>query len=264
MEGQEFLVITLGAMASMDPTNPEGKLIDAAAKAGVAYVMPNGYGPDPLNEPMMTQILIGKPFFAAKSQIEKLGVSSWVALACGFWWEWSLIGEGGDRFGINVKDRIVTFFDDGEEKITSSTWDQCGRALAGLLSLKRLPEDASDEEPAVDNWADRAVYVASFRANQKDMFESVKRVTGTTEKDWKIEHVSSEQRFKESVEAMMKGDRTGFSRQMYTRVFYPTGEGDYSRLGLANEALGLPEEDIDGSTREGLRLLEKGVLGYNN
>ncbi|KAJ7061027.1 hypothetical protein C8F01DRAFT_1141649, partial [Mycena amicta] len=244
----------------MDGGNAESKLINAAATAGVPYVMPNAYGPDPMNEAMTTQILVGKAFVAAKAQIEKLGVSSWIALACGFWYEWSLVGQGQDRFGIDLTNRTAIFFDDGEEKITTSTWDQCGRGLAGLLSLKRLPEDENDKAPALDNWANKAVYISSFRVNQKDMFESAKRVTGTSDKDWKIEYVNSEKRFKEGVEAMMKGDRMGFSRQLYTRIFFPTGEGDHSRHGLANEALGLPEENIDESTKEGLRLLPTGVL----
>ncbi|KAF7316224.1 NAD(P)-bd-dom domain-containing protein [Mycena indigotica] len=262
LKGQDFLVITLGVTAGRDGGNAEAKLITAAANAGVPYVMPNAYGPDPLNEKMLTQVLVGLPFIAAKGLVEKLGVSSWIALACGFWYEWSLVGMGQHRFGIDLAERTVTFFDDGAEKITTSTWEQCGRALAGLLSLKRLPDDENDKSPSVDNWANNAVYISSFRVNQKDMFESAKRVTGTADADWKIEYVNSGKRFEDSVEAMKKGDMLGFSRQMYTRIFFPTGEGDHTKHGLANEALGLPEEDIDESTEEGLRLEKTGVLVY--
>lgn len=225
--------------------------------------MPNSYSPDPLNEPMMTQALAGIPFFEAKREIEALGVSSWVALGCGFWYEWSLLGGGGrDRFGCELGGREMVFYDDGAEKITVSTWARCGRALAAFLGLKVYPEDEGDLAPAVDRWADRALYVSSFRVSQRDMFESVKRVTGTTDADWEIRHVSSEERFREGHEALKKGDRGGFVRLMYARVFFPTGEGDHSRLGLADEALGLPREAIDEATREGLRLLEQGRLSY--
>lgn len=260
LRGQDFLVITLSPTAG---PGTELKLIRAAARAGVKHVMPNAYGPDPLNEAMMTEILIGRPFLAARAEVEKLGASSWIALGCGFWYEWSLCGNSGrDCFGCGVEDRTVTFFDDGAEKITTTTWDQCGRALAALLSLKVYPEDESDTAPAVDSWANQVVYVSSFRVSQRDMFESVKRVTGTTDADWKIEHVSSEKRFKEGVERMKGGDRRGFAVQMYTRIFFPTGEGDHTRLGLANEELGLPVEDIDESTKEGFRLLKQGILTY--
>lgn len=257
LQGQQFLIITL---AGLIKGNPEKALINAAAKAGVPYVMPNSYTCDPLNEALGEQQHIGAPFRAAKAEIERLGVSSWMALGSGFWYEWSLIGQGEHRFGCGIDGRTMTFFDDGEEKITTSTWEQCGRAMAALLSLKWYPEDDNDDKPAVDNWANNVVYIASFRVSQKDMFDSVKRVTGTADSDWKIEHVSSKERYQQALEKMGKGDLTGFSEQMYTRIFFPTGEGDHTKLGLANKALGLPEEDVDESTREGMRLNKLGML----
>ena len=259
LKGQQFLIITLAVTV---PEDTESKLIRAAARAGVPYVMPNAYGPDPVNDKMMTENLIGLPFQKARGEIEQLGVSSWVAFGCGFWYEWSILGSA-DCYGCDVKKREMTFFDGGEEKITTSTWDQCGRGLAAFLSLKVYPEDERDEAPALDNWANKALYISSFRVSQKDMFESVKRVTGTTDQDWKIGYVGSEERFREGQEAMKKGDSGGFTRQMYSRIFFPSGEGDHSRLGLANEALGLPEEDIDEVTKGGLVLLDQGVLSYS-
>lgn len=259
LKGQQFLVITLAVTA---PEDTESKLIRAAAKAGVPYVMPNAYGPDPLNYQMMSENLIGLPFQKSRREIEQLDMSSWVAFGCGFWYEWSIFGSP-DCYGCDVKKREMTFYDDGEEKITTSTWAQCGRALAAFLSLKVYPEDENDKAPALDNWANKALYVSSFRVSQKDMFESVKRVTGTTDKDWKIGSIGSKERFREGQEAMRKGDRGGFARQMYSRIFYPTGEGDHSRLGLANQALGLPEEDIDEVTKGGLVLLDQGILSYS-
>ncbi|KAF7319018.1 NAD(P)-bd-dom domain-containing protein [Mycena chlorophos] len=265
LKGHDFLVITLGISAQMDGSNAQAKLITAAATAGVPYVMPNAYGPDPLNEKMTTEMGVAGGFLAARPLIEKLGVSTWLALACGFWYEWSIVGEGANRFGIDFAGRTVTFFDKGEEKITTATWDQCGRGLAALLSLKRYPEDENDKSPAIENWANNAVYISSFRVSQKDMFESAKRVTGTTDADWKIEYVEAKPRYTDAVEKVKGGDYGApFARMMYTRIFFPTGEGDTSRHGLANAALGLPEENIDESTKEGLRLEKTGVLSYGH
>ena len=131
LKGQQFLIITLAVAA---PKDTMSKLVRAAAEAGVPYIMPNVFSPDPQNEPMLTQTLVGIPYFNSRREIESLGVSSWVALGCGFWYEWSLIGGAGDRFGCAIEKREMTFFDDGEEKITTSTWDQCGRAMAAFLS----------------------------------------------------------------------------------------------------------------------------------
>lgn len=157
----------------------------------------------------------------------------------------------------------MVFFDGGEEKITTATWDQCGRAVAGLLGLRVLREDEGDRDkgqPALEDWADGVVYIASFRVSQKDMFESVKRVTGTMDEDWKITYVDSAKRYEEAVEKMKKGDYVAFSLQLYTRIFFPTGEGDVTKHGLANAALGLPEEDMDEATKEGFRLEKLGLL----
>ncbi|KAK7707374.1 hypothetical protein SLS64_001066 [Diaporthe eres] len=258
LKSQQFLIITLAVTA---PEDTESKLVRAAAKAGVPFVMPNAYGPDPVNDKMMTENLIGLPFQKARGEIEQLGVSSWVAFGCGFWYEWSIFGSA-DCFGCDLKKREMTFFDQGGEKISTSTWAQCGRGLAAFLSLKVYPEDEGDKAPAINNWASKALYIDSFTVSQKEMFESVKRVTGTTDKDWKIGYQGSEERFREGQEAMKKGDRGGFARQMYARIFYPTGEGDHTRLGLANEALGLAKEDIDEATKGGLVLLDQGVLSY--
>lgn len=260
LRGQDFLVITLSAR--LTGTDSELRLVRAAAEADVPYIMPNAYGPDALNNKMMVDMFGGNPFLRVREEVEKLGVSSWVTLGTGFWYEWSLCGQGQYRFGCSIENRTMTFFDDGEVKITTSTWDQCGRGLAGLLSLKVYPEDEADKSPAVDNWANNAAYISSFRVNQRDMFESIKRVTGTTDTDWKIEHVDSEQRYKAAQEKLKNGDFTGFSEQMYTRIFFPSGEGDDTKRGLANKALGLPEENIDESAKEGLRLNKTGILSY--
>lgn len=262
MRGQEFLVISLPG-GGANRVNPEIALVRAAAEAGVPYVMPNAFAPDCMNEKMLADMLVGAPLLEARREIESLGVSSWVALSCGFWWEWSLLGRGEERFGCGLGPRTMTFFDDGEEIITSSTWDQCGRAVAALVSLPRYPADELDTTTTtLERWANKPVYISSFRVNQKDMFACMKRVTGTTDADWKIEHISSQERYTNAQEALRKGIRRGFSEQMYTRIFFPTGEGDHARLGLANEALGLPEEDIDQVTRDGLQLLEQGLLTY--
>lgn len=283
LRGQQFLVITLPALVSSgspDTESLETALIRAAGDAGVEYVMPNAYGPDPVNEAMMRPISIGLPFLAARREMETRGQSKWVALATGFWYEWSLAAGrmGASRFGCDVAARTMTFFDEGEETITTSTWDQCGRALAALLSLPHLPEEEDNDADAdtartakktatVDDWANRVVYVASFRVSQKDMFASAVRVTGTSEADWRVEHVDSRERFARAQQRMMTmtgdGDHLeAFSTQMYTRIFFPTGEGDHSRHGLANAALDLPDEDLDEATREGLRLERMGKLTY--
>lgn len=185
-------------------------------------------------------------------------MSKWIVLSCGFWYEFSL-GGTADRYGFDFHNRSVVFFDDGNTKINTSTWAQCGRAVASFLSLKLLPEDESDKSPAIENWANKAFYASSFRASQRDMFESAKRVTGTTDADWTISHESSGERYKRAVQDLQKGDTKGFARLLYTRVFFPNGDGDYeSSRGLQNDILGLPKEDLDEATRDAIHLALSG------
>jgi hypothetical protein len=75
-------------------------------------------------------------------------------------------------------------FDDGNVAINTSTWPQCGRAIANLLSLKELPDEETDWSPTLSQFRNGSIYISSFRLSQGDMFESVKRVTGTTDADW--------------------------------------------------------------------------------
>ncbi|KAF7316196.1 NAD(P)-bd-dom domain-containing protein [Mycena indigotica] len=254
LKGQDLLVITLGVSAREEGGAVDTKLINAAAKAGVPYIMPNAYGPDPLNEGFVRTALT-----APAALIEKLGVSKWIALSTGFWYELSL---ASGSFGIDVEEHTAKILDDGNTKITVSTWDQCGRAFAALLSLQRLREDENDKAPVLEDWANKVVYFSSFRVSQNDIFESAKRVTGTSESDWRIESIPSAVQYNDALEAVKKGDRSAFTRLLYARVLFPTGEGDHTRHGLANEALGLTEEDLDEATKAALRYGKAAAQSY--
>lgn len=59
LKGQQFFIITMNVRA--DP-GVHKKLVDAAAKAGVPYVMPNAYGSDPLDTKLTEEIMLGKTF----------------------------------------------------------------------------------------------------------------------------------------------------------------------------------------------------------
>lgn len=257
LKGQQFLIITLAVMA---PPDTQSKLIRAAARAGVQYIMPNWYGSDFANDELTNAVRLSARVQAIVDEIESLGVSKWVMLACGFWYEFSLAG-GEVRYGFDLPDKRVTFFDDGNTKINTSTWDQCGRAMAALLSLPELPVDENDETGTVSQFGNGTVYISSFLISQKDMFESVKRVTGTTDGDWKISYEPSAQRYQDGTEAMKKGDMRGFGKQLYARVMFPNGGGNFSSK-LNNRLLDLPQEDLDERTKVAVRMAENHEMPY--
>ena len=256
LQGQDVLIISLAVTA---PQDTQSKLISAAAEAKVPWIVPNEYGPDASNEAMCNDMLIGHSTQPARKQIEQLGVSKWVTLSCGFWYEWSL-PIGKDTYGFDLKNREVVLFDDGEQKIDTSTWPQCGRALAGLLSLKVFPEDENDKSLTLESYANGFAFVTSFTVNQKDILASVLRVTGTKESDWKLTHENSRERWAAADKAFKSGDRSAFARTMYSRIWYPTGEGCFEQSGkqTVNKALNLPKENLDEYTKMCVDFVESG------
>ncbi|KAH6664802.1 hypothetical protein F5X68DRAFT_237236 [Plectosphaerella plurivora] len=247
LKGQQFLVITLSATA---PEELHARLAAAAAQAGVSYIMPNAFGypvdtekPDEGN-PYISNLL------GRIASIDKSGASH-VMLSCGFWYEWSL-ALGEQWFGFNIKERKVTVFDDGKRVITVSTWDQCGRALAGLLSL---PEEGPS--PSLANYKGKQAKIQSFRISQRDMLDSLNRVLGLTDGDWEIRYESVEKRIKDGGEEAQKGIRTGFAKWLYGNVFLASNEvSDYE--GVDNKPLGLPAEDLDEATKRTVDMVESG------
>ena len=254
LKGQDVLIITMAVTA---PPETQDKLVDAAAEAGVPWIMPNEYSSDPTNESLQKDILLGNGRVKVRQHIEELGVSSWIGFACSFWYEYSL-AAAPSTYGFDFANKAVTFYGEGNTKINTSTWDQCGRAAAALLSLKVLPNDADDKAPMLSKFKNDHMYISSFLVSQRDMFDSVLRVSGDSEKDWTISHEDVKERYKAGVEQMKGGDRNGFAKVLYARVFFP-GDGDYeSKRGLHNDALGLPKEDFDEATKRGVDLAAKG------
>ncbi|KAF2125294.1 NAD(P)-binding protein, partial [Dothidotthia symphoricarpi CBS 119687] len=214
LKGQDALIITLSIFASKDT---QAKLIRAAADAGVPYIMPNEFGMGNTTEAQLETVGPGKE--KDRELIESLGVSSWIGLTCGFWYEHSLSGPG--LYGIDIAKREVVFFDDGLQRLNTSTWAQVGRGVAELLSLPVLPQDEQDKSLTLSAYRNHMVYISSFAISQRDMFASLKRVTGTDDVDWTISSVPAKQRFLEAREKLKEGDRSAFGIFLYTRYFFP-------------------------------------------
>ncbi|KAM0263552.1 hypothetical protein ACHAQJ_001171 [Trichoderma viride] len=254
LKGQQFLFISLAVTA---PIDTQDKLVAAAAKAGVQWIMPNSYGTDFANKPLLKGILTAERTEAGVAAVEKAGIS-WVFMSCNFWYEYSL-SMGDAWYGFDIPNKKVTFYDDGKTLINTSTWRQCGRAAAQLLSLKELPDDENDQSPTLSQWRNKILYISSFLVSQRDMLDSLNRVLDATESDWKIEYEPTDVRYKRGLDIMKSGNVVGFGMAMYSRAFYPNGDGNYeAKYGLANEVLGLPKEDIDEATKLAVEMAEAG------
>lgn len=256
LRGQQVLIIKMSVAA---PPNTVSNIISAAVKAGVQYVLPNWFGVDPANKPLCDDCFPGRMRDNIHDAIESPGgTTAPILLGCSFWYEFSL-GGGTDRYGFDFRKRELVVFDEGDVAIRTSTWPQCGRAVAALLSLKEMPEDEADASPTLSGFRNRVVYVSSFRLSQLDIFESVKSVTGTTEADWTVTYESSEQRYKDGRAALEKGDFAEFTKMLYSRIFYTKGSVEYPRA-VDNDLLGLPVEDLDKATAVAVRMGEDGEV----
>ncbi|KAL8952681.1 MAG: hypothetical protein Q9222_001418 [Ikaeria aurantiellina] len=262
LKGQDALIITMGTRA---PPDQQIKLIEAAAEAGVPWILPNEFGNDNDNVTLRNENIVGAHTVKYRELIAKLGKSSWIAICCGFWYEFSLGGSAA-RYGFDFKERSVTFFDEGTQPLSTSTWAQNGRGVASLLNLKILREDESDKSPCLTDWKNKFAYIASFVVTQQEMFESVLRATGTKKEEWKISYESSKERYAKGMERFKAGDYVGMAIVMYTRAFYPSGDANYSvTRGLDNDKLGLPKEDLDERTKAAVQLaLEDGLATYGS
>ncbi|KAJ4292736.1 hypothetical protein N0V90_009399 [Kalmusia sp. IMI 367209] len=261
LTGHQALIITMSFAAPRDAVL---KLIRAAAKASVQFILPNWYGPDPANENLCEDTMLVGMRDSACNEVKKLGVSSYFLLASGFWYEWSL-GGGPNRYGFDFKKRELVLFDSGETPMNTTTWPQSGRAIAKLLSLKVLPEDEKDRSTTLSQFRNKPVYISSFRLTQRDMFESVKRITGTQDADWTITYESSEQRWKDSSAEVKQGNFNAFTKMLYSRTWFPNGGGDHeTSRGLSNGVLGLPVEDLDEWTIVAIRMAENDEVPFSH
>ncbi|KAF7551136.1 hypothetical protein G7046_g7803 [Stylonectria norvegica] len=250
LKDQQLFIITMSPTA---PRDTHSELVQAAAKAGVPYVMPNSYAGDIESTNLGEDTLLGPVAKANRNEIERLGMQ-WISVCCGFWYDYSLAG-GEARFGFDFNKRSLTLYDDGNTINSTSTLSQVGRAVAKVLGLKIVPEDESDKSLTLSGFFNKAVYIKSFAVSQNDIFKSVKRVTGTSDADWIITHESSHKRYQDGLAQVKGGNMAGFGKLLYARGFYPEDPSDLSAK-VQNKLLGLPEESLDESTKVGIDLVD--------
>ena len=178
--------------------------------------------------------------------IEKLGLSKWIGFVCGFWYEFSL-GGAPDRFGFDFQKKEVILFDEGTQPISVSTFPMVGKGVASLLSLPIQKE--GEGKVCLEDFENGFCYVASFVLSQRDMLDSVLRVTKTRVEDWTITKEGSKERYERGMKKMKGGDYSGLVLGMYSRNFFEDGSGNHSLTrGLDNEKLGLEKENLDEFT----------------
>lgn len=116
LKGQDALVITLSSFA--DPSQ-QNTLIKAAGEAGAPWILSNEWAPDSAHPGLAKDVPVFDRLVETKRFITEHGKSAFVAVSCGFWYEWSL--SIPTAYGIDLIKKEVVFFDDGSTKICTST-----------------------------------------------------------------------------------------------------------------------------------------------
>lgn len=213
LKGHDALIISLSVTA---PRDTQSKLVKASAEANIKWIMPNEYGVNASDESIANDTMIGIGARHVRKEIEQAGLS-WVSLTCSFWLEWSL-ANGPLGYAIDIPSKTVLFFDDGKTKISTSTWPQCGRAIAALFALKISPDGPADKSLCLDNYRNKPCFIESFNISQRDMLDAVERVTETTDKDYVINSIAPEKRWQHAKDIMQKGVFFGFNKALYSRL----------------------------------------------
>lgn len=245
LRGQDALVVTLSGQSDIESI--EKKLIAAAEEAGVGWILPSEWGYDTSNQGLIDDIIITKTMVNVREHLKSKSSLSFISVSTGFWYEWSLAIPFA--YGIDINNRTATLFDDGNAKISTSTWPQVGRAVAALLALPI--KSADDSSACLEDFKNQVIFISSFLLSQRDMLTSLYRVTDTKESDWTITSEDAHKRYHEGIEQMKQGQRVGFGKMMYTRVFWNEKDGVPGNVEhkVINDKLGLPKEDLDEATK---------------
>ena len=155
-------------------------------------------------------------------------------------------------FGVDVRKQEAEIYSD--TKCCTTTLPHAGRGIAKLLSL---PVTSTDSKPSLSDYANKYVYVESFRASARDMVNAVQKANGTTDADWTIVHKNVDEVIKGGQEQLAQGNFMGFRDVLYGLQFKPGAGGDFHHK-IINDVIGLEYEDIDEVTKREVDAIRAG------
>ncbi|KAK3669668.1 hypothetical protein LTR78_010420 [Recurvomyces mirabilis] len=247
--GQDLVMFALSFMA----LNAEKPMIEAAAIAGVKWIVPNEYAGDGLNKSMVEGVPVFGPKRETRRYVEELAGKyeglKWIGVATNPFLEFCL---GRKLFGIDQDEKTATIYPDAGS-FNTSTMEMIGLAIARMLALPI--SNSEDKRSSLEYYANNFLYVSSFCVTQRQLLASVQKATGTKEAEWKVDESKT---VKGWVEECREGLKKGDMKAGWGLTFaYYMGEGlggNYeSKAREDRRVLGLPEEDLDE--------IVKGVVG---
>lgn len=212
--------------------------VRAAAKAGVPYILPAEFGPDPF----VTRLIEENQLLQDKKKIrdlnEELGVSSWISVVVGSFLDMNIISG---LWGIDVENRKATIWTGAVGKINTLSVAQTGQATAAVLSLP---------EQDLSRYENKAFYVPSFHLTQKELLQTAQKATGTADQDWEIDYQDVNDALKDCNDKIQQKDATAPFVKFFLTHFREGSGGDYESKVDASEVkklheIGLQKEAVD-------------------
>jgi uncharacterized protein YbjT (DUF2867 family) len=230
LNGQDVLIMQVNMLPQA--MESQVQLIEAAAEAGVRWVLPTEFGSD-----IASSLAQDFPLMSMKKKyrdlVEEKGMN-WVAVVNNPWFDWSL-KQG--MWGVDIPAKKATLNNVGDAKFNTTTLGQVGRGVAALLSLP-------DEK--LNLYKNRPVYLRSFLISQRDILDSAIRATETKESDWEVRTQEPEDAIQASKEAVAAGNMMAFVGEFYTAHMQEGRGGNYEAKAAKDaEVLGLEKENLD-------------------
>lgn len=234
LKGQDALIL----MPPLSHISLQTGFVRAAAKAGVPYILPSEFGPDPFAKHLVEENVLLQDKKAIRDLIDELGVSSWVSITIGPWLD---AGLNLGLWGIDTKERKATIWGGADSKANTATVQHTAEATAAVLSLP-------DADLAL--YRNKAVYTPSWRLTQREILQAVQRVTGTSDAEWYITEQESHEVVKEYEAKIKAGDMAGYFKKFFYMHFLEGRGGDFEHKVVNTEVqklerLGLQKEDLE-------------------
>lgn len=230
LRGQDVLIV---AFASDAPF--QINLANAAAAAGVKRFIPADFGSCDSSSPRALELL---PIYvtkqAVRQHLQKLTERmSWTSLICGHFFDYGL------KCGLlqfDILNRRVKFFDSGEHRWSTSTLEDIGVAVVGIL----------EKEEETRN---RMLYMQSFSVSQKEVLGALERVGGG---EWMVEEVDSGDFIRTERAKLEKGPGDEGAIEELVSVLGIVDADWRGKKDFANELLGIGRRDLDEEVRKAI------------
>ncbi|KKF92415.1 hypothetical protein CFO_g5232 [Ceratocystis platani] len=209
LKGHDAVVSTLSSIIAGQELALQKTVIDAAIKANVKIFIPSEFGVDTADSTAPKYI----PFAQDKVDILNYLISreneiSWIAIATGLLFDWSLNVPG----------------------FCGGTSNQAGRGIA--LSLKNI-----------DITRNQHVYINSFTLTQNKLLKALEKATDST---WQVSQGTVDGLWNEGAEQVKNGNPMGTLAQIAGTIYGKGGLANYSvSKGLWNDKIGLAGENLD-------------------